>query len=168
MTQQILYNREVILECCWSTQGQGAGAVSTHNTPPLCPPLNENQATSVTLFLSFNSLQPTFIYYSEYWSNTIAYNEAAGTTLNDAETKLSSFWSTPFNRLCLGMKYPKNGETNWIALNYNGSSLRDVIGNGIFQKTNVNVTEWKSLLKNSEIQVKSKRSNNCHDYALIP
>ena len=57
------------------------------------------------------------------------------------------------------MKYPKNGETNWIALNYNGSSLRDVIGNGAFQATNVNATEWKKLLNNSDIQVKSKRSN---------
>lgn len=57
------------------------------------------------------------------------------------------------------MKYPKNGQTNWIALNYNGFSLRDVIGNGTSQTTNVNATEWKKLLNNSDIQVKSKRSN---------
>lgn len=105
-----------------------------------------------TLVMKIDGHKQTFSYSSEYWNNTIAYNEAAGTTLYDVETKLSSFWSTPFNRLCLGMKYPKNGDTNWIALNYNGSSLRDVIGNGAFQATNVSAAEWKKLLNNSEIQ----------------
>jgi len=50
------------------------------------------------------------------------------------------------------MKY--QDETNWIALNYPGSSLRDVLGNGTFQETNLTVTEWKKLLNNSKIQVK--------------
>lgn len=72
----------------------------------------------------------------------------------DTETKLSSFWSTPFTRLCLGMKY--QNEKNWIALDYVGSSLRDVIGNSTFKETNLTVTEWKKLLNNSEIQVKTK------------
>ena len=99
--------------------------------------------------------QQTFTYYAEYWNNTVAYNESAGTSLNEDETKLSSFWSTPFTRLCLGMKRPANGVTNWIALKYPASSLRDVIGDGSFRPTNLSVTEWKKLLNNSEIQVKS-------------
>ena len=99
--------------------------------------------------------QQTFTYYAEYWKNTVAYNESAGTSLNEDETKLSSFWSTPFTRLCLGMKHPDNGVTNWIALNYSASSLRDVVGDGTFQPTNLSATEWKTLLNNSEIQVKS-------------
>ena len=99
--------------------------------------------------------QQTFTYYAEYWNNTVAYNESAGTSLNEDETKLSSFWSTPFTRLCLGMKHPANGVTNWIALNYSASSLRDVIGDGTFRPTNLSVTEWKKLLNNSGIQVKS-------------
>lgn len=95
------------------------------------------------------------MYDSEYWNNTVAYNEGSGTSLHDTETKLSSFWSTPFTRLCLGMKYEK--ETNWIALNYVESSLREVIGNNdTFKETNMNVTEWKKLLNNSRIQVKIK------------
>ena len=57
------------------------------------------------------------------------------------------------------MKYPQNGETNWIALNYNGFSLRDVIRDGTSRATNVSATEWKKLLNNSDIQVKSQRSN---------
>ncbi len=103
---------------------------------------------------SFLLLKQTFTYDSEYWNNTVAYNEGAGTNMADTETKLSSFWSTPFTRLCLGMKY--QNEKNWIALDYVGSSLRDVIGNGTFKETNLNVTEWKKLLKNSQIQVKTK------------
>ena len=99
--------------------------------------------------------QQTFTYDAEYWNDTVAYNESAGTSLNEDETKLSSFWSTPFTRLCLGMKRPANGVTNWIALNYPASSLRDVIGDGTFRPTNLSVTEWKKLLNNSGIQVKS-------------
>ena len=99
--------------------------------------------------------QQTFTYDAEYWNDTVAYNESAGTSLNEDETKLSSFWSTPFTRLCLGMKHPDNGVTNWIALDYSASSLRDVIGDGTFQPTNLSATEWKTLLNNSEIQVKS-------------
>ena len=100
-------------------------------------------------------MKQTFVYDSEYWNNTVAYNEGSGTSLHDMETKLSSFWSTPFTRLCLGMKY--QNEANWIALNYVGSSLREVIGNNdTFKETNLNVTEWKKLLKNSQIQVNTK------------
>ena len=57
------------------------------------------------------------------------------------------------------MKHPSNGETNWIALDHVGSSLRDVIGNGTFQATNLNVTEWKTLLNNSDIQVNKQGPN---------
>ena len=105
--------------------------------------------------LFFSSLKQTFSYNSEYWNNTVAYNEGDGTGLHDTETKPSTFWSTPFTRLCLGMKY--QGETNWIALNYAGSSLRDVIGNGAFKETNLTVTEWKKLLNTSEIQVRENK-----------
>ena len=105
--------------------------------------------------LFFSSLKQTFSYNSEYWNNTAAYNEGGGTGLHDTETKPSTFWSTPFTRLCLGMKY--QGETNWIALNYAGSSLRDVIGNGAFKETNLTVTEWKKLLNTSDIQVRENK-----------
>lgn len=106
-----------------------------------------------TLVMKINGSKQTFTFSSKYWNNTIAYDEAAGTTLVDAETKLSSFWSTPFNRLCLGMKDLRKADegTNWIAVNYKGSSLRDIIGNGTFQATNVNSTQWLKLLNNSKI-----------------
>ncbi|KAJ7394087.1 hypothetical protein OS493_003763 [Desmophyllum pertusum] len=102
-------------------------------------------------------LLQTFTYDAEYWNNTVAYNKDGGTSLNDEETKLSSFWSTPFSRLCLGMK-DELGETNWITLSYVGSSLRDVIGNGTSKATHLNPTEWTKLLRlavnNSRIQVR--------------
>jgi len=104
-----------------------------------------------TLVMKIDGNKQTFKYDSKYWNNTVAYNEGGGTGLHDTETKLSSFWSTPFTQLCLGMKY--QDETNWITLNYAGSSLRDVIGNGTFKETHLNVTEWKKLLNNSDIQV---------------
>lgn len=103
-----------------------------------------------TLVMKIDGNKQTFKHDSEYWNNTVAYSESSGTSLHNTETKLSSFWSTPFTRLCLGMKY--QNETNWIALNYSGSSLREVIGNGTFKETNLTVTEWKKLLNNSTIQ----------------
>lgn len=104
------------------------------------------------LVMKIDGHKQTFTYYAEYWNNTVGYNESAGTSLNEDETKLSSFWSTPFTRLCLGMKHPDNGVTNSIVLNYPASSLRDVIGDGTFRPTNLSVTEWKKLLNNSGIQ----------------
>ena len=53
------------------------------------------------------------------------------------------------------MKY--QDQTNWIALNYTGSSLWDVIGNGTFKETNLTVTEWKKLLNDSKIQVRENK-----------
>lgn len=105
-----------------------------------------------TLVMKIDGNKQTFTYNSEYWNNTVAYNEGGGTGLHDTETKPSTFWSTPFTRLCLGMKY--QDQTNWIALNYTGSSLWDVIGNGTFKETNLTVTEWKKLLNDSKIQDK--------------
>lgn len=103
-----------------------------------------------TLVMKIDGNKQTFKYDSAYWGNTDTYNESAGTSLKEEETKLSSFWSTPFRRLCLGMK-DALGKTSWISLKHNASSLRDVISNGTHRGTNLTVTEWKSLLNNSKI-----------------
>ena len=101
---------------------------------------------------TFSLPQQTFGYHSPYWNNTVAYNEGDGTSLAEVETKLSSYWSTPFTRLCLGMKYQQE-ESNWIALSHSGVSVWDAISNGTYTPTNISVSEWKSLLNNSQLGV---------------
>jgi len=103
-----------------------------------------------TLAMKIDGTKQTFTYHSPYWNNTIAYNEGGGTSLAEVETKLSSYWTTPFTRLCLGMRY--QNKENWISLNYTAPSLWDVISKGTHTATNVTLMDWKSLLTGSQIQ----------------
>ena len=95
--------------------------------------------------------QQTITYHSPYWNNTVANNEVGVTSLAEVETKLSSYWTTPFTRLCLGMRY--QNKENWISLNYTASSLWDVISRGKHKATNVTLMDWKSVLTGSQIRV---------------
>ena len=67
------------------------------------------------------------------------------------ETKMPSFWSTPFTKLCLGMQ-AAGQKTNWIAVSYNASSLHSLMSTNTHHKTNVSRSEWKSLLADSSLQ----------------
>ena len=75
----------------------------------------------------FFRLQKTFKYHSKHWTSDLEYNEKAGTNMKEEETKLSSYWSTPFTRLCLGMRDAAEQDTNWISLEHAATSLSDVI-----------------------------------------
>ncbi|CAH3185630.1 unnamed protein product, partial [Porites evermanni] len=103
-----------------------------------------------TLVMKIDGHKKTFTFDSRYWTDNVTYNVAGGTSLEKVETKLSTYWSTPFTRLCLGMNY-KNEEAKWISLSYSGSSLWHVISNGTYIPTNLTAGEWKKLLDNSKI-----------------
>jgi hypothetical protein len=70
------------------------------------------------------ALQNEFNYTTRLkWTNKGTYAVEDGLEgLNEKQTKLASYWNTPFNKICLGMKV--NGVTKWIALNYTTNSLR--------------------------------------------
>ena len=68
------------------------------------------------------------------------------------ETKMSSFWSTPFTKLCLGMQ-AAGQETNWITVSYNASSLHSLLSTNTHHATNVGRGRWKSLLTDSSLQM---------------
>jgi hypothetical protein len=70
--------------------------------------------------------------------------------LNEKQTKLASYWNTPFNKICLGMKV--NGATKWIALNCTTNSLHSVIVDGTFKGTTFGKEAWKSLVNGSSLQ----------------
>ena len=51
------------------------------------------------------SLQRTFHYDSDFWKNKNEFNLPGGETGFDSqETKLPTYWETPFSKICLGMK----------------------------------------------------------------
>ena len=97
------------------------------------------------------ALQNEFNYSSPYWTNKETYAVEDGLEgLNEKQAKLASYWNTPFNKICLGMKV--NGATKWIASNYTTNSLHSVIEDGTFKRTTVGKETWKSLINSSSLQ----------------
>ena len=73
--------------------------------------------------------------------------------LDDQETKLPTYWNTPFTKICLGMKV---GEvTKFFVLNQKASSLYALIADGKYRKTSLGREGWKKLITGSSLQ------NNC-------
>ena len=91
-------------------------------------------------------MQDEFNYKSSYWTNKATYAFQDGLEgLTDKQTKLASYWNTPFNKICLGMKASDN-ITRWIAIDYEARSLYHVIANETLQKTNAGRANWASLI----------------------
>ncbi len=90
-------------------------------------------------------LQSTFHYDSKLWSNKLDFNLPGGKTGFDTqETKLPTFWSTRFSKICLGMRL--DGQTEFIVINKNASSLYSLIADGIYRATSLGRNTWKTLI----------------------
>ena len=95
--------------------------------------------------------QSTFKYNSPLWSDMNTYETQNGEEgLTDNESKLASYWKTPFTKICLGMKV--NGITRWMKLDYTASSLYSVMADGIFRHTTAGRSAWKALINGSSLQ----------------
>ena len=82
------------------------------------------------------------------------YSPNDGTTgLDEKETKLPTYWSTPFKQLCVGMKV-KNS-VKFIPISYSANSMYDILAGGKFHSTVIPRNTWKSLIVGSSLQ------NNC-------
>ncbi|XP_028396187.1 uncharacterized skeletal organic matrix protein 5-like [Dendronephthya gigantea] len=104
-----------------------------------------------TLVMKLDGNKNTFIYNSPLWTNKETYAIQDGLEgLTGNESKLASYWNTPFTKICLGMSY--NGETKWINLDYTASSLYSVIADGKFRETTAGRAAWKSLIAGSSLQ----------------
>ena len=89
--------------------------------------------------------QNTFQYNSAYWSNKNEYNLAAGKTGFDSqETKLPTYWKTPFSKICLGMKIGQ--QINFIVINKQAESLYSLIADGQYRATSLGRDTWKKLI----------------------
>ena len=108
-------------------------------------------------------LQSTFSYNASYWSNNETYNLAGGATgLDNQETKLPSYWATPFTKLCLGMKV--GAVTRFILVHRQASSLYSLIADGQHRSTSLGRNQWKSLIAGSSLQMKCGLEGfNVHD-----
>ena len=60
------------------------------------------------------------------------------------ETKLSTYYTTPFTQICLGMKY--NSVKRWTTLNLPSTSLFDLISSNTYYATDLAVSKWKGLI----------------------
>ena len=85
------------------------------------------------------------------WTNKESYAVEHGLEgLTEKESKLASYWSTPFKKICLGMTV--NDETKWMMLDYEASSLYSVIADGNYRRTTAGRAAWKSLIAGSSLQ----------------
>ncbi|XP_028396025.1 uncharacterized skeletal organic matrix protein 5-like [Dendronephthya gigantea] len=109
-----------------------------------------------TLVMKVDGNKNDFNYSSSYWTNKKTFAVEDGLEgLSEKQTKMASYWNTPFTRICLGMKV--NDVTNWITIDKKARSLFDVIAGGATTRTTAGKETWKSLIAGSSLQ------NNCND-----
>ena len=90
-------------------------------------------------------LQETFHYNSLYWNNKHEYKITGGENGFDSkETKLPTYWNTPFSKICLGMKI--GNQTNFIVINKKANSLYSLIADGKYRATSLGRDTWKTLI----------------------
>ena len=88
--------------------------------------------------------QNTFLFSSGYWTDKSEYNPSGGTTSFDSqETKLPTYWNTPFSKVCLGMKV--NGQLRFTVINSQASSLHSLIADGQYRPTSLGRNKWIAL-----------------------
>ena len=95
-------------------------------------------------------MKDTFNHNSPYWTNKQTYEVNDGLeVLTQRESKLASYWNTPFSKICLGMQV---NDTKWIAIDHEASSLFNLIANGKFTAANIKKSKWESLIDGSSLQ----------------
>ncbi|KAL9954497.1 hypothetical protein ACROYT_G042045 [Oculina patagonica] len=98
-----------------------------------------------SLVMKINGEKRTFHYDSHYWANKEHYNLDGGRTGFDSqETKLPTYWNTPFSKICLGMKI--GHQMKFIVINKHANSLHSLIADGKYRNTSVGRDTWKSLI----------------------
>jgi len=76
--------------------------------------------------------QQNFHYDSSLWQNNKTFNLAGRKTGFDTqETKLSTYWNTPFSKICLGMKIDQ--QIKFVVINQTANSLYILIADGQYR-----------------------------------
>ena len=66
------------------------------------------------------------------------------TGFDSRETKLPTYWNTPFAKICLGMKVGQ--QIRFIVVNKQANSLYSLIAHGKYQATSLGRQAWKTLI----------------------
>ena len=105
---------------------------------------------------NFIDTQRTFHYNSDLWSNNHTFNLEGGKTGFDSrETKLPTYWNTPFTKICLGMKI--DGHMKFTVISKEANSLHSLIADGKYRATSLGRDTWKKLI-GSQVSLQS----NCN------
>ena len=73
------------------------------------------------------------------------YNLNGGETGFDTqETKLKTYWNTPFSKICLGMKI--NQQLKFVVISKQANSLYSLIADGNYRSTSLGRSTWKTLI----------------------
>ena len=98
--------------------------------------------------------QSTFKYESRFWTSKDGYQPGNGINLSQTETMLPTYWTVPFNKLCLVMLNNRDGKLRSLSIGYKGISLYDVIVGGEYQLIDLKVRDLITLIRQSaSIQV---------------
>jgi len=98
-----------------------------------------------TLAMKIDGTKRTFHYDAGFWSNKIAYNLLGGKTgFDNQETKLPTYWNTPFSKICLGMKIGQL--IKFLVIKKQASSLHSLIADGKYRATSLGRNTWKTLI----------------------
>lgn len=82
--------------------------------------------------------------HSSLWSNKKSFNVTGGKTgFDKEETKLPSYWSTDFSKICLGVRIGK--QINFLVINKQANSLYSLIADGKYRATALGRNKWKTL-----------------------
>ena len=90
--------------------------------------------------------------------------------MDQHETKVPTYWSTPFEQMCVGMRI--GNSLRFISISFKASSLHAVSADGKHRATNIPRNTWKSLYADSSLQRNCGRQgfNNVaevHDHARV-
>ena len=66
------------------------------------------------------------------------------TGLDTHETKLPTYWNTPFNKICLGMKIGQQFKS--VVIKHQARSLSSLIADGKYRATSLGRNTWKKLI----------------------
>ncbi|XP_068759060.1 uncharacterized skeletal organic matrix protein 5-like [Montipora capricornis] len=98
-----------------------------------------------TVAMKTDGTKNTFHFNSHAWTDKYSVNLEGGTTGFDfQETKLPTYWSTPFSKICLGMRIGQ--QINFTVITRSASSLFSLIADGTYRATSLGRKTWKNLI----------------------
>lgn len=99
-----------------------------------------------TMVMKIDGTKENFNYDSALWTDRKPFNTQGGETGFDTrETKLPTYWKTPFSKICVGMKVG-NDQINFQVIDQLATSLHSLIADGQYRATSLGRDNWKNLI----------------------